>query len=132
MLRRRFPQFLGVVNANTGAPMGAGALRRKFATLRMKVLGKLGVPGYQPYERLGLWLRRELRPMVEDLVLSDRTLDRGVFEPDTARQVAENHFQRRQNHTALLLAMLIFELGQREFVDGESFVGNPSPQLASN
>ncbi len=24
------------------------------------IFAKLGVPGYQPYERTGLWLRREL------------------------------------------------------------------------
>ena len=41
-LRRRRPEFLAVTNANTGTRMGAGPLRRKAATLRMKVLGKLG------------------------------------------------------------------------------------------
>ena len=46
MLRRHRPELLGVVNANTGAPMGAGPLRQKLATLKMKVLAKLGVPGY--------------------------------------------------------------------------------------
>src|SRR5262249_19877864 len=64
ILSRRFPAFLRVMNVHTGAPMTAGPLGRLFGKLRQKVFAKLGVKGYQPYERLGLWLRRELRPMV--------------------------------------------------------------------
>jgi asparagine synthase (glutamine-hydrolysing) len=117
ILRKRRPSFLGVVNANTGTRMGAGPLARKFAGLRLKVLAKLGVKGYQPYERLGLWLRVQLRGLVERLLLSDRCLDRGVFHPDTTRAVVRAHLEGRRNHTFLLLAMMIFELGQREFLD---------------
>ena len=127
ILRRHRPEFLKVVNANTGAPLGAGPLRQRFSTLRMKVFAKLGVPGYEPYERLGLWLRRELRPLVGELLLSDRCLDRGLFCADTVREVVRNHFEHRKNHTALVLAMMIFEAGQREFIDGDGY----SPPLDS-
>ncbi len=121
ILGRRKPQFLSVVNANTGTSLGAGKFRRRTAHFRNRVLAKLGVPGYQPYERLGLWLRRELRPWVEEVLLAPRTLERGIFRPETIRDVVKNHTERRQNHTALLLALLIFELGQREFIDDEPY-----------
>jgi asparagine synthase (glutamine-hydrolysing) len=120
-IRRNRPEFLQVINSNTGAPMGAGALSRKLATLRMKLLAKLGVPGYQPYERLGLWLRRELRPLVQNVLLGETCLQRGVFEPDTVRRVVQQHVSGTSNHTYLLMAMMIFELGQQEFIDGEPF-----------
>jgi hypothetical protein len=87
----------------------------------LKVLAKIGVKGYQPYERLGLWLRRELRAMVESLLLDDRCLGRGVFRPETVRSVVANHCATRRNHTYLILSMMIFELGQREFVDGDAY-----------
>ena len=74
-----------MVNANTGAPMGAGSIKTRVASLKMKVYAKLGVPGYQPYERLGLWLARELKPLVHRVVLSDRFLDRGLFVPEAVR-----------------------------------------------
>ncbi|MCE9552281.1 MAG: hypothetical protein K8T91_02755 [Planctomycetes bacterium] len=119
ILRRHRPKLLGVINANTGAPMGSSALRQRLATLQMKVLGKLGVAGYQPYERLGLWLRQELRPMVSDILLDDRCLSRGVFVPDTVRTVVRRHWNNEANHTYLLMAMIIYEMGQREFTDGE-------------
>src|SRR5205814_273208 len=73
ILRRR-PDFLRVVNVNTGTVVGAGRVRRAVGNFRRRVLAKLGVKGYQPYERLGLWLRRQLRPLVERLLLDDRCL----------------------------------------------------------
>ena len=124
ILRKRQPSFLNVVNANTGARMDAGPLAKRIGQLRLKVLGKLGVKGYQPYERLGLWLRRELRPLVERLLLDDRCLGRGVFEPDTVKSVVANHLANRRNHTYLVLAMMVFELGQREFADGDAYSEN--------
>ena len=113
ILRRHRPEFLKVINANTGTPLGAGPLRQRCSTFRMKVFAKLGVPGYEPYERLGLWLRRELRPLVGELLLSDRCLQHSLFCADTVREVVRNHFEHRKNHTALVLAMMIFEAGQR-------------------
>jgi asparagine synthase (glutamine-hydrolysing) len=120
MLRRHRPEFLRVVNTNTGTRMEAGRLARFVAKVRMKVLAKLGVRGYQPYERLGLWLRRQLRPFVEGLLLSERALSRGFFNPDTVRATVQDHTAGRRNHTMLLMALLIFELGQHEFMDGEA------------
>jgi asparagine synthase (glutamine-hydrolysing) len=117
ILRRRRPEFLRVVNVNTGTVVGAGRVRRAVCNFRRRVLSKLGVKGYQPYERLGLWLRRELRPLVERLLLSDRCLGRGLFDPDAVRAAVADHVNRRKNHTYLLLALMIFEAGQREFVD---------------
>ncbi len=117
ILRESQPSFLGVVNANTGARIGAGPIPKFVAKARLKVLAKLGVKGYQPYERLGLWIRRELRPLVESILLDDRCMSRGIFNPETVRQVVENHMASRRNHTYLLMAMMIHELGQRGFVD---------------
>jgi len=117
ILRNRRPEFLRVVNVNTGTIVGAGPVRKAVSNFRRRVFAKLGVRGYQPYERLGLWLRRELRPLVERLLLNDRCLGRGVFDADALRSVVANHLHRGANHTYLLLALMIFETGQREFVD---------------
>jgi asparagine synthase (glutamine-hydrolysing) len=125
ILRRTRPDFLGVVNVNTGTCVGAGPVARAAAKFRMKLLAKLGVPGYQPYERLGLWLRRELRPLVRRLLLSDRCLGRGYFDPQTVRAVVEDHLAGRRNHTFLLLALSVFEVGRQEFADGDGTAAGP-------
>lgn len=112
ILRNHRPSFLDIVNANTGAPLSAGAWRSRAAYVRMKVLAKLGVAGYQPYERLGLWLARDLKPLVHRLLLSDAFFSRGIFEPAGIRALLEQHESRRRNHTYLIMALLIFEIAQ--------------------
>lgn len=113
LLRKHCPAFLDITNVNTGARVGAGALTKKIQSFKMRVFAKLGVPGYQPYERLGLWLRRELAPLVREILLSDQCLDRGVFNPETVRITVEQHLSGRRNHTFLLMAMMIYERGQQ-------------------
>ncbi len=124
ILRRRRPDFLKVVNANTGARMGTSRLTQSISKLRMRVLAKLGVRGYQPYERLGLWLREDLRQLVERILLSERCLERGVFDPPAVQALVDGHLNRGRNHTYLLLAMMTFELGQRMFLDGDGLSPN--------
>jgi hypothetical protein len=117
ILRERMPSFLRVLNANTGAQMGAAAWMQELSSFRLKVLSKLRVPGYQPYERLGLWLSRALHPFVRSVLLSDRALGRDLFEPAVVQRVIEEHAARTHNHTFLLMAMLIFEFGQRDLLE---------------
>lgn len=112
ILRRYRPEFIKIVNANTGAPVGASRIRNIVSKFHMRVLAKLGVKGYQPYARLGLWLRRELKSMVRDVLLDECCLERGVFDPDTVRQVVRQHQDEHYNHTFLIMAMMIYELGR--------------------
>lgn len=135
ILKRRRPQFLKVVNSNTGAPLGAGVWRRRLAGLWMRGMAKLGMPGYQPYERLGLWLRRELAPLVRKILLDARTLERGVYDPAGVQAVVRGHLEQGRNHTFLLMALMIFELGLRRLEqvatrgDDASDWAGPKPSL---
>jgi asparagine synthase (glutamine-hydrolysing) len=120
ILKRHKPAFLRVVNANTGALMGAGPLKTRLASLQMRVYAKLGVPGFQPYERLGLWLARDLKPLVHRLLLSDKFFSRDVFVPEAVARVVSQHEARTHNHTFLIMAMLIFEIAQEELFEADS------------
>jgi asparagine synthase (glutamine-hydrolysing) len=117
ILRRHAPELLTVPDSNTGAPLGATRARIALSAFAKRVLAKLGVVGYQPYERLGLWLRQEAREFVERILLSERCLDRGVFERDAVRSAIDDHAAKRRNNTYSILTMLSFELGQRELID---------------
>jgi hypothetical protein len=88
-----------VENTNTGAVLGAGKVRRAYAQVKGRVLGKLGVPGYQPYERIGLWLRRELAGAVRKTLLSESCLDRGH------RWLLEESFNRDERSQNQLAAV---------------------------
>lgn len=118
ILKRFRPEFLRVVNANTGTSVGSGSWARKYSSLFLRGMAKLGVPGYQPYERLGLWLRRELADVVRDVLLDAQTLDRGLYDPDGVKAALENHLTGRRNHTYLIMALMIFELGHRYLTAG--------------
>jgi asparagine synthase (glutamine-hydrolysing) len=117
ILKKRYPEFLKITNVNTGAKVGAGALVKKVQSFKMRVFAKLGLPGYQPYERLGLWLRRELKPLVERVLLDETCLQRGTFRPDAVRRVVRQHVNGQKNHTFLIMAMMIYERGQRRLFD---------------
>ncbi|MDO4571604.1 MAG: asparagine synthase-related protein [Planctomycetia bacterium] len=119
ILERYRPDFLRVRNVNTGTFIGASLFAQRCASLRQRVFAKLRFPGYQPYERMGLWLRRELKPIVEELLLKGAFCDRGVFDSDTVRCVVKGHFDG-ENHTYLLLALMILET---QFQMWDSLVG---------
>lgn len=122
VLRKRQPRFCHVENTNNGSTLGAGQVRRTLAGVRLKVCSKLGLPGYQPYERLGLWLRRELAPLVNDVLLAESCLDGGVFAADTVRKVVHRHLSGTRNHTYLIMAMMVFEVGHRRLF-GDRLIG---------
>lgn len=89
-------------------------LRRAFAdTLPRENLTRrkqgFGVP-------VGRWLRGELRPMLDDIVLSDRALGRGFLRPEVVRRLGSEHLAG-VDHTHRLWSLLMLELWHREFID---------------
>ena len=66
---------------------------------------------------VGEWLRTELRPLLEDTVLSSRASNRGYFNPAAVRAITDDHLTHRADRTPHLWALLMLELWFREFVD---------------
>jgi asparagine synthase (glutamine-hydrolysing) len=68
---------------------------------------------------VGRWLRGAYWPLVEDLVLGPRALDRRLFRPAALRRLAEEHHAGQADHGDRLWLLLNLEVWQRVFVDGE-------------
>lgn len=68
---------------------------------------------------LGKWLRAEFRHVVDEYVLSERTLARDVFKPETVRTIAREHNAGTADHHAKLWTLINFEIWARQFIDGE-------------
>ncbi|HEY3059492.1 MAG TPA: asparagine synthase (glutamine-hydrolyzing) [Chloroflexota bacterium] len=66
---------------------------------------------------VGEWLRGELRPLLEDTVLSQRSLARGYFRPTAVRALIDEHLSRRADRTPHIWALLMLELWFRQMVD---------------
>ena len=83
---------------------------------------------------IGAWLRGELRPMVEDVLLSPRALERGYFRPEAVHALAREHLSGTHDHAFRLWSLLWLELWHREFLDPQislsdvrhGFIENPA------
>jgi asparagine synthase (glutamine-hydrolysing) len=78
---------------------------------------------------VGEWLRGELRPLLEDTLLSARSLDRGYFRPQAVRDLVEEHVSRRTDRSAHIWGLLMLELWFREFIDSPTAAATLSARL---
>lgn len=67
---------------------------------------------------IGKWFRGQCRGIVDEYVLSERSLGRGIFDADAVRNIAERHMNG-ENHDERLWSLVNFEIWQRTFIDGE-------------
>ena len=67
---------------------------------------------------VGSWFRNEFRHIVDENVLSERALNRGIFNADFVRQIVAEH-NAGANHDERLWFLVNFEMWQRRFIDGE-------------
>lgn len=56
------------------------------------------------------WLQRELRPWMEDLLLSREVRERGYFDPRQICRMIEDHLRGRRDYSQQLWALMVLEL----------------------
>ena len=69
---------------------------------------------------IGSWFRGAYRSVIDEYVLSERALARGIFSRDFVRQLVARHQTGGENHSERLWALVNFEIWQRQFLDGEA------------
>ncbi|MCW5957540.1 MAG: asparagine synthase (glutamine-hydrolyzing) [Pyrinomonadaceae bacterium] len=69
---------------------------------------------------VGNWFRGPFKHVIDDYVLSDRALDRNIFDADKVKTLAARHM-RGENHDERLWALLNFEMWQRQLIEGEEW-----------
>jgi len=79
---------------------------------------------------LGRWLREQRWPVVQEFVLSPRSLRRGWFDPTLLRTLAQEHRSGAADHSGRLWLLINLEIWQRIFLEGESPAAIPIPAAA--
>ncbi len=77
---------------------------------------------YRPKMGFGIpldrWLRGPLKPLAQELILSARARERGLFAPDFSRFLFERHLTGQSNLQNCLWAMIMLEQWFRTWIDG--------------
>lgn len=75
------------------------------------------------------WFRAELKPLLHDILLSRRCLDRGLLNEQSVRQLIDEHTSNRVDHAYRLWNLLCLELWQRMYLDSPPPVAAPTALL---
>jgi len=67
---------------------------------------------------VGRWLRGEYKHVVDEFVLGERAMARGIFDEKFIRGLVARH-NAGENHDERLWALINLEIWQRQFIDGE-------------
>ena len=78
---------------------------------------------------IAAWFRGAYRSVIDEYVLSERAMSRGLFNSDFVRDLVNRHQSGAENHDERLWALVNFEIWQRQFFDGEA-PHDVSPLLA--
>ena len=68
---------------------------------------------------IGNWFRGEYKHIVDEYVLNERSLSRGIFNADFVREIVAKH-NAGENHDERIWSLVNFEIWQRRFFDGET------------
>src|SRR5437868_14853181 len=68
---------------------------------------------------VGAWFRSTCREVIDEYVLSERAVSRGIFDPSFVRALVRRHQDSGEDHSERLWALVNFEIWQRRFFDGE-------------
>lgn len=94
-------------------------------TLLKKVTAKL-VPPEVIYRRkmgfgvpVGYWLRNEMKSFLYEVLLSEKSLNRGIFKPAAIKDMIERHVSAKDDMTFQLWSLLMLELWFQMFIDSK-------------
>lgn len=68
---------------------------------------------------VGAWFRGAFAGVVDEYVLSERAVNRGIFDPTFVRSIVNRHQAGGEDHSERIWALVNFEIWQRQFLDGD-------------
>lgn len=117
LIKRCFPELIKIANSNTGAPLDAGPLHLWLVDKYNSVMKKLGVEGYRHYTEFQKWFKQGFKDNCEQILFSEETASRGLYDIDNLRNIFDDHVAGRKNYGYLIGTIVGIELWYRNFVD---------------
>jgi asparagine synthase (glutamine-hydrolysing) len=118
-----FPSMAKVPLSWTGLPMAESfrSLFMRGQRLLQWHLYKRGLSSHpdiswSQYKDYRTWFRTLLRPWVEGILLGERSMERGYYQPEAIRKLVMEHMGG-EDRTVALGALLTIELWHRQFID---------------
>ena len=133
VMRRVAPQAASVTWQRTNIAPARGYLANLAAMAFHRAATQACAPfGFNPFRSLavadtGGWLRGPWRRNVDEILFNNQTLDRGLVNPDVARQMWNSHLNGA-DHTRQLGVLIAIEFFARQMIDGTGFPGAPPGQ----
>jgi len=92
-------------------------------SLLKKVAARL-VPKEVVYRRkmgfgvpIGKWFRSEMKDFLKEVLVSERSLKRGIIRPEAIERYVARHIAGENDYSFQLWSLLMLELWFREFID---------------
>lgn len=108
-----------IPDANTGAPLNAGAARLWITDKANSVLRRVGMPGFRHYTDFQSWQRKYFSSITEDILFSQKSLSRNFYNPEGLRQIFDLHVSGRKSYAHFLGTAVAIELWHRIFLESE-------------
>ena len=112
-----------VIEFAASLPESLKMQRFETKSLLKKVAAKL-VPREVVYRRkmgfgvpIGNWFRGEMKGFVRDILLSEKSLKRGIVKPETVEKYVREHTNAERDHASQIWSLLMLELWFQKFID---------------
>jgi len=117
LIKRCMPGLIKIPNSNTGAPLDAGRIRLYFTDKFHSIMKKLSITGFRHYTEFQKWHREGFRKSSHEIIFSDKTAARGLYNMDYLEFVFNQHVKGEKNYGHILGTIVGIELWYRTFVD---------------
>jgi asparagine synthase (glutamine-hydrolysing) len=108
----------------TGLPVSWKIRGNQQKYVLRRLAERVGVPRevlYRPKRGFALplvhWMKHELKELILSILLDAETRQRGYFESRGVRQLLDEHFRGRRDHSGRIWRLLMFELWHRNYLE---------------
>lgn len=95
------------------------ARRRLCQEISFRTRGMIPPPAPEGQASYAAWFRGPLHNWLEEMLLGERTIDRGYYNPKTLRTMVDQHIAGVRDYSLQFGLLITFELWNRLFIDGD-------------